>query len=433
MKKLIALLIIICFSTSQFYSQPVTKNSQALQYSLPESVNVSSERLNRIDNLFKEYVDQGKCAGALAIVTRNGKIIYYKAVGYDDNESKTPLKKDEIFRIASQTKAITSVAAMILFEEGKFLLDEPVSKYISEFKDEAVIDKFNEKDTTFTTVKVKRQVTIRDLLTHTSGIGYADIGSKMMNAIYAKYGIIGGISVRENTLKDQIKKLGTLPLFHQPGEKWTYGLNDDVLGYLIEVVSGMTLDEFFHKRIFEPLGMNDTYFYLPKEKQNRLATLSTEDSLKHTVNARGRTTMFKKFDPDYPKFNGNYFSGGAGLSSTAYDYAIFLQMILNDGIYNGKRILGRNIVRMMRMNQIGDLFIRGYNKFGLGFEITTETGSSKLPISEGTCSWGGIFNSSYWIDPKEKIIAQIVLQKYPNSYGDISNKFITIVYSALND
>jgi CubicO group peptidase (beta-lactamase class C family) len=432
MKKLF-LFCLVLFVFGYKSNAQKTENNFVLREGVPETQKVSAERLKRIDKLFQEYVDKGWCAGAAAIVARNGKIIYYNAVGYDDIEKKTPLKKDVIFRIASQTKAVTSVAVMMLFEEGKFLLDDPVSKYIPEFKNVAVVDKFNEKDTTFTTVKAKRQITIRDLLTHTSGIGYPQIGSAMMNAIYSKYGIISGIGENNYILKDQMKKLASLPLFHQPGEKFTYGLNIDLLGHLIEVVSGMSLDQFMSENIFKPLGMNDTYFYLPKEKQNRLATVYTEDSLKHTVHARERSGTLRKFDPNYPKLSGTYYSGGAGLSSTAYDYAIFMQMILNGGIYNGKRILGRNTVRMMETNQIGDLIVRGYNKFGLGFEITSETGSSKLPLPEGVCSWGGIFSSSYWIDPKEKIIAQLVLQKYPNSYGDISNKFITLVYSALND
>src|SRR5690606_33940078 len=200
---------------------------------------------------------------------KDGKIVYHKAIGYNDLDKKTPLKRDAIFRIASQTKAITSVAVMMLYEEGKFLLKDPISKYIPEFAKPRVLDKFNAEDTTYTTVPTKREITIHDLLTHTSGIGYAQIGSKEANAIYAKNGIVGGIGVGQILLADKIKKLGTLPLFHQPGEQWTYGLNTDVLGYLVEVASGMSLDEFFRKKIFEPLGMKDTYFYLPREKYNR--------------------------------------------------------------------------------------------------------------------------------------------------------------------
>src|SRR5437773_2406523 len=208
-------------------------------------------------------------------------IVYYKGLDYDHIDKKTPIKKDAICRIASQTKAITSVAVMMLYEEGKLLLCDPISKYIPEFKNPKVMNKFNAADTSYTTVAAKREITIRDLLTHTSGIGYAQIGTKESNAIYYKAGVVGGIGVDKILLADKMKILGGLPLMHQPGEEWTYGLNTDLLGYLVEVVSGMSLDEFFRRKIFEPLGMKDTYFYLPKDKQSRLATLYTEDSTKH--------------------------------------------------------------------------------------------------------------------------------------------------------
>ncbi|HUR11963.1 MAG TPA: serine hydrolase domain-containing protein, partial [Flavitalea sp.] len=214
----------------------------------PESVGMSSDRLKRIDHVLQEYVDNGTLNGMVALVLRNGRIAYYRAFGYDDLQTKSPMKKDAIFRIASQTKAITSVAVMLLYEEGKLLLDDPISNYLPEFKNPKVLDKYNEKDTTYTTIPAKREITIRDLLTHTSGIGYAQIGSAQANAIYYKAGVIGGIGVENLLLEDVMKKLGPLPLFHQPGEKWTYGLNTDLLGYLVEVVSGMKLDVFFRTR-----------------------------------------------------------------------------------------------------------------------------------------------------------------------------------------
>jgi CubicO group peptidase (beta-lactamase class C family) len=365
----------------------------------PESVGMSTERLSRIDNLVKEYVDKKWIAGAAVLVARDGKIVYYKGLGYDDFDKKTPMKKDAICRIASQTKAITSVAVMMLYEEGKILLNDPVSNYIPEFKNPRVLDKFNPADTTYTTVPAKRELTIRDLLTHTSGIDYAQIGSKEANAIYYKAGLVGGIGVNKILLADKMKILGGLPLMHQPGEKWTYGLNTDLLGYLIELVSGMSLDQFFKKKIFEPLGMKDTYFYLPKEKRNRLATLYTEDSTKHIIKDGETYELNGTIYVNYPNMDGTYYSGGGGLSSTAYDYGIFMQMMLNGGEYNGKRILSRSSVRMMTSNQIGDIAF-GDDKFGLGFGIVTERGSAKTPVSPGTFSWGGMFSSSYWIDPK---------------------------------
>jgi CubicO group peptidase (beta-lactamase class C family) len=392
---------------------------------------MSAERLARIDNLIKEYVDKKWIAGATVLVARNGKIVYYKGLGYDDVDKKTPMKRDVICRIASQSKAITSVAVMMLYEEGKFLLNDPVSKFIPEFKNPKVLDKFNPADTTYTTVPAKREITIHDLLTHTSGIAYAQIGSKESNAIYYKAGVVGGIGVDKILLADKMKILGRLPLMHQPGEKWTYGLNTDLLGYLIEVVSGMSLDEFFRKRIFEPLGMKDTYFYLPKEKRSRLATLYTEDSSKHIKKDGETYELNGTLYVNYPNMDGTYYSGGGGLSSTAYDYSIFMQMLLNGGEYDGKRILSRSSVRMMTSNQIGDLDF-GNDKFGLGFGITTEKSVVNTPLSPGTFSWGGMFSSSYWIDPKEKIVAQLFLQLFPNSHGDLHEKFKTLVYQAIN-
>lgn len=416
-----------------FVVTTTASRSQTLQSATPASAGVSEERLKRIDALVQQYIDSGWINGATAIIARNGKIVYHKGLGYNDATAKKPLPKNAIMRIASQTKAITSVAVMMLYEEGKFLLDDAVSKYIPEFKNPRVLDSFNEKDTTYTTVPARSEITIRQLLTHTSGIHYAQIGNKAFNAIYAKAGIVAGIGVGNIRLADIMKKLGSLPLAHQPGEKFTYGLNTDLLGYLVEVVSGMPLDVFLQKRLFEPLGMKDTYFYLPAEKQNRLATLYTEDDSKHIKKAPETMDINGTFYSDYPKMKGTYFSGGGGLSSTAYDYAVFMQMLLNNGVYNGKRILSRNTIRMMTSNQIGDLALGHGNAFGLGFEVVTEKGSAFSPRPKGSYSWGGMFSSSYWIDPKEKIVAQFFLQLYPNSHGDIHEKFKVLTYQALND
>jgi CubicO group peptidase (beta-lactamase class C family) len=398
----------------------------------PEAGGFSSKRLSRIDTVLKEYVDKGRMNGAVAMIVHDGKIVYYKNFGYNDQEAKTPMQKDGIFRIASQTKAITSVAVMMLYEEGKFMLDDPISNFIPEFKNPRVLDKYNKADTTYTTVPAKREITIRDLLTHTSGLGYAQIGSTEAKNIYYKAGVVGGIGVPDFVLADKMKILGGLPLFHQPGEKWTYGLNDDVLGYLIEVVSGMSLKDFFTKRIFEPLGMKDTYFYLPADKRNRLVMLYTEDSAtKKPVKMAEKLNLYAEMYRDYPKMNGTYYSGGAGLSSTVYDYAIFLQMLLNGGEYNGKRILSHNSVRMMTMNQIGDIS-RGVNKFGLGFGITTERGSALLPTQEGTFEWGGMFATTYWVDPKEKLIGLVYRNIWPTSWGGLGNLYKVLVYQAMN-
>ncbi|HBE43855.1 MAG TPA: serine hydrolase [Bacteroidales bacterium] len=391
-----------------------------------ESVKVSSERLARIDNMLQQVVDNGWTAGAVAFIARDGKIVYNKAFGMNDLETQSPMQTDNIFRIASQTKAIVSIGLMMLFEEGKFLLDDPVSKYIPEFANSTVLEKFNEKDTTFATIPSKREVTIRDLLTHTSGIGYAGIGTPVMNAVYTKGGIEGGFGNNQSSIGDDIKILGRMPLFHQPGEKWTYGLNVDVIGYLIEVLSGEKLDVVLRTRLFDPLGMDDTWFYLPAEKQGRLVKVNTE-------NRERKVTSMPQERVNYPLLtDGIYFSGGAGLSSTTKDYATFLQMLLNKGEYNGKRIISRRTVELISTNQIGELNL-GRNKFGLGFEITTAEGQAVLGISEGSFSWGGYFGTTYWADPKERLVCLLFMQQVPLSRGEIQNKFKAMVYQALDD
>ncbi|NTS42425.1 beta-lactamase family protein [Flavisolibacter sp. BT320] len=403
-----------------------------LQPALPASAGFSAERLKRLDTMLTGWVERGRTNGAVALIARNGKIVYHKAFGFDDPEKKDPIRTDDIYRIASQTKAITSIAAMMLYEEGKFLLDDPVSLYIPEFAKPVVLEKFNAQDSSYTTVPAKGEITIRQLLTHTSGIGYAQIGSKEANAIYAKAGITAGIGAENgHLLATDMRKLGKLPLLHHPGERWTYGLNSDLLGYLVEVLSGTTLDEFFRTRIFEPLGMKDTYFNVPAAKHSRVANLYREENgtlqkAPPGVNQNGI------FQTDYPKNGTTYFSGGAGLSSTALDYAIFLQMLLNGGSYNGKQLLARNTVRMIIMNQIGDVDF-GQNKMGLGFGITTERGSARIPTPAGVFDWGGAFSTLYWADPKEGLVGILYRQIWGSSHWDASDKFKVMVYSALVD
>lgn len=426
MKKIFITQVLLLSIFFTFAQSTVTKTPIAV-----DPTYLVAERTSIADNVIQEWVNKGWMNGGVGLILHDGKIAYYKAFGYDNIEKKTPMRVDHIFRIASQTKAITSVAVMMLFEDGKFLLDEPISKFIPEFKNPQVLDKFNEADSSYTTIPAKREITIRDLLTHTSGIGYAQIGSSVANAIYAKNGVVGGIGVEKITLAENIKRLGKLPLYHHPGERYTYGLNTDVLGYLVEVVSGMSFGDFLSKKIFQPLGMNDTYFNIPKEKQNRLVSLYSQkdgvlEMMPETYKING--TFYR----DYPNKGFPMQSGGGGLSSTIMDYAIFLQMMLNDGTYNGVRILSRNTVRMMTMNQIGDIS-NGVNKFGLGFGITTERGSAKLPTQEGTFDWGGMFATTYWVDPKEKIVGLFFRNVYPTQNGDISDRFRVLMYQAIKN
>jgi CubicO group peptidase (beta-lactamase class C family) len=323
---------------------------------------------------------------------------------------------------------------MILWEEGKYSLDDPVSKYIPAFANQRVLDTYNAKDTTYTTVAAKRAVTIRDLLTHVSGLGYPGIGTPEEIAIYAKYHITGGVGVTNQKLSDVMNRLGGLPLFFQPGEKWKYGLNADVIGYLIEIWSGMSLEEFFTKRIFTPLGMKDTYYNLPAEKASRLVNFFQQDS---TGAIKKQPIVLGALDMNYPLHKTNYFSAGGGLVSTVYDYAILLQMLLNNGTYNGVQILSRNTVRMMTTNQIGKLFVDLFgiteNKFGFNFSLITEEGSRLGPSQAGTYSWGGIFSTTYWVDPKEEMFVILHQQMWGPHVVDAQKQFKQLVYQAISD
>lgn len=416
----------------------VTSFSQnVLQTVSPETEGISSERLKQIDANIEQWIKEEQLNGATAIILRNGKIVYHKSFGFANKEQHIRMKNDNIFRIASMTKPIISVAAMMLYEEGKFLLTDPVSKFIPEFKSPVVLDKYDPTDTTYTTAPAKREITIRDILSHTSGIGYAQIGTGTANAIYYKNKINGGIGTPYSTLKDVITKLAKLPLFTQPGEEFDYGLNTDVLGYLIEVISGMPLDKYLQQKIFEPLGMKDTYFFLPKEKQARLVPLYTQQGSQTKLRIQDSLISLNgTFSRDFPKTpNGTYFSGGAGLSSTAYDYALFGQMLLNRGELNGKRILSPGTIQLMTTNQIGDRLMWGdtnkTRRFGLGFGILTEYAERTLLIPAGSYGWDGMFASHYWTDPKNKMVVVFMRNIWPTDHWDYGDRIKPLIYQSL--
>ena len=361
---------------------------------------VDYERLAKIDGLVNDYIKKNWLTGAVTIVIKDNQLVQYKGYGYADVATKKPMKNDAIFRIMSQTKAITSIGIMILYEQGKLLLDQPISDFIPEFKSPVVLDKFNDADTTYTTVPAKAEVTFRHLLTHTSGLDYTDIGSSKVAAIYTKHRIPSGLGYFDDNLLERMKALGKLPLSFEPGTKWQYGLNTDLLGCLIEVISGMNLEEFFRKNIFDPLGMKDTYFNVPRSKADRLATVYTEDSLHRIIKW---SHEFRRIDPDYPVMNKQYFSGGAGLSSTAFDYAIFMQMLLNGGKYNGHQILSKRTVEMITSGQL-NAGMFGDDNMGLGFGITSEKSAARGPRNAGSSAWGGYYGTTYWADPKAKLV-----------------------------
>ncbi len=408
------------------FTVPFLANTQTIQTNTKNNA-VNYERLAKIDGLVNDYISRNWLTGAVSIVIKDNQVVQYKGYGYADAATKKPMRSDAIFRIMSQTKAITSVGIMILYEQGKLLLDEPVSDFIPEFKNPVVLDKFNDADTTYTTVAAKREITFRDLLTHTSGLDYTDIGSSKVQAIYTKNNIPSGLGYFDASLLESMKSLGKLPLSFQPGEKWQYGLNSDLLGCLIEVISGMDLETFFTKNIFEPLGMKDTYFNVPASKADRLATVYTEDDQNKIIKW---SHEFRHIDPDYPTMKKHYFSGGAGLSSTAFDYAVFMQMLLNGGIYNGHQILGKRTVEMMTSNQI-DAGLFGDDFFGLGFGITSEKTAAKGPRNAGSFAWGGYYGTTYWADPKAHMVCLFMTQQSPNSHGDVESKFESVVYYSL--
>jgi CubicO group peptidase (beta-lactamase class C family) len=417
-------------------AKPARSQSHVLTEAPPAAGGFSAARLARLDSAMKAWVNQKWVNGSAVLIARHGKIVFYKAHGYNDPVTKAPLDKTGIFRIASQTKALTVVSVMMLWEEGKFSLDDSVAKFIPSFAHGRVLANFNAADTTYTTVPAKRPITIRDLLTHTSGLGYPAIGTPSENAIYAKNKVSGGVGVKDQKLSEAMNRLGSLPLFFQPGEGWKYGLNMDVLGYLVEKWSGMSLEDFFERRICGPLGMKDTWFNLPAEKGPRLVNFFVGDSagtIKKTP-----ATFGGALDMNYPLQKTGYFSGGGGLSCTLYDYAIFLQMLLNGGEYNGVRLLSRNSVRMMTMNQIGErhpnIGDHAYvNKFGFGFFIVTDEGSKFGPSQAGTYSWGGVFSTSYWVDPKEDMIVLAYEQMWGPYVANTAAAFKPLVYQAIND
>lgn len=430
MKEVITTLV-MALTTLTFYAQtPSAQPSPPLTEVSPSGIGMSAERLAKIDVMLKEAIAENQVPGAVALIAQNGNIIFHNAYGMADNASKKEMAKDAIFRIASQTKAITSTAVMMLWEEGKFRLDDPISKYIPEFGEAQLLETFNESDSTYTTKSAKDQVTIRDLITHTSGLGYGVIDSdERFQKMYAKAGITDLFTTEDITIGESVMKLAKLPLHHNPGDAYSYSEGLDVLGYFVEVISGLPFDQFLRSHIFKPLGMNDTWFYLPKEKQDRLVAVQQIKD--------GKWTQYPNtfYDTDYPiKGARRFFSGGAGLSSTAKDYATFLQMYLNGGELNGKRILSRTTVQSIMGNQTGDLFGEGLEHYGLAFGVVSEKGQDAGGLgSTGTFDWGGYFNTQYFADPKEQIIGILMKQTRGDVSDDTGWKFRQMVFAAVGN
>ena len=408
------------------------KKSSPLSEASPESVGMSAERLARIEAMCSKAVSDDNIPGVVALVARHGKIVYWKAFGMADNQSERALKRDDIFRIASQSKAITATAVMMLWEEGRFNLDDPISKYIPEFKNPQVLESFQYSEKSYTTRDAKQEITIRHLLTHTSGLGYGVIdGDERFQIIYEKAGVTDLFTTENITIEESVKKLAKLPLHHDPGEQWVYSEGLDVLGYFIEIISGIPFDKFLRTRLFDPLGMDDTWFYLPEDKSNRLVSVQHKPE-----SGEWERYPVTFYDPDYPiKGAKRFFSGGAGLSSTAKDYATFLQMYLNGGELNGIRILSRTTIQSMMGNQIGDLWGEKSGKYyGLAFGVINEKGQTLGGQgSIGTFDWGGYFNTQYFADPEEKTIGILMKQTQGSVADETGWKFRLFVGQAVDD
>ncbi|MGB0392310.1 MAG: serine hydrolase domain-containing protein [Flavobacteriaceae bacterium] len=400
--------------------------AQQLEKITPEAVGMSSQRLQRLNTVLENYVENKQLPGAVVMISRKGKIVHTATVGYRDYETKDPIRENTIFRIASQTKAIVSVGIMTLLEQGKLLLDDPVGNYIPEFNTTTVAVK---DGATYKVVPANRKITIRDLLTHTAGIGY---GWGLAHDQWKKAGITGWyFAHRKAPILETVKAIAHLPQEAQPGEKYVYGYNTDILGALIEVVAQQPLDVFLQQRVLDPLGMKDTYFYLPPKLTDRLATVysPTENGLNAAPVGTGMQAQ-----GEYVKGPRTSFSGGAGYLSTALDYSKFLQMMLNKGVYNGQRLLSRKSVELMLENHIGTKFPWGKGQgFGLGFSIHLAPGESGIMGSVGDFGWGGAYHSVYWADPTEELAVVYFTQLIPANDIDDHKKLRNLVYQAIID
>jgi len=385
----------------------------------PERVGFSTKRLDRLDRHLAEEVRLGRIPGAVALIAREGKIAYYKAFGHLDPKTGTPMPKDAVFRIYSMTKPLVSVGAMILFEEGRLFLSDPVAKYLPEFSKMEVGTETRDASgqPVVTTAPAQRQMTIQDLLRHTSGLTYGVFGRSAIKSMYLK----AGVYASQQTLAEMVTKLGKLPLVSEPGTRWEYSHSTDVLGRVLEVVSGQSLDEFLAERLFGPLAMKDTGFWVKPENQARIAQAGKDPKTGRSIqliDVTSRPTLL---------------SGGGGGVSTAEDYLTFAQMLLSGGWFNGVRILSPKTVDFMTADHLGTIpgFLPG-NGFGLGFAVRMTTGVATVPSSIGTYYWGGLAGTVFWVDPEEELIAILMVQA-PSELARLTNLFYSLVYQALVD
>lgn len=399
----------------------------------PESAGMSAAKLAQIDQHIEKYIREGKVPGGSFLIAKKGKIVYQKQFGYRTSAKQTAYQKGDIYRLASMTKAVTCVAIMQLWEQNKLGLDDPVYQYIPAFRDQVVLDTFDPADSSYTTVPVEQAVTIRHLLTHTSGIIYGAFNPGKLMAVYEQFDMNVGFSHPTWTTEEWIDKLAKVPLAHQPGKQFSYGLNMDVLGRVIEVVSGQKLDQYFQQHIFEKAGMTDSHFYLPKTKFDRLVPVYTD--------VQGKLMALEEIGMEaqasYPKEGPrDFFAGGAGLSSTTLDYARFIQELVE----GGGKLLGPAAIKEMTTDQLPRV-ITNYQpnpnqtdgSFCLGFTLYQDKPTKKSPKSPGTFEWSGYFNTKFFIDPKEELIFVGMTQVVPFNHNQFWDETYNLIYESIQN
>ncbi len=408
-------LLLVC--SILFLLTPAPAEAQLAPTAEPATAGMSAERLSRISETLSPYVADEKIAGLMTMVYRKGEVVHHETYGQRDRQTNAPMTKNTLFRIYSMTKPITTVAALMLYEEGHFQLDDPVAQYLPAFKDVTVYDTTAGGQPT--EVPARRPITIRDLMTHTSGLTYGVFGNTPVDSMYTEIGILDN----DRTLAAAVDTLGTLPLLHQPGETWHYSVSTDVLGRLVEVVSGKTLDTFFRTRIFEPLGMDDTMFEVPASEMGRFAT-------NYAAGSDGSLTVQdRKQDSEFAA-PVTFLSGGGGLVSTMDDYLRFARMLLNEGAIDGTRLLSPKTVDLMTQNHLDGTYEPGWG-FGLGVQVCTDLAQAQTLGSEGMYGWSGAANTFFFIDPKEELIGMVWTQLFPHGRYPIGPQFRVGVYQAI--
>ena len=410
-------------------SRPDTQRSQPFPEIAPEEAGFCPDRLLRLTHTLHEYAGQQRLSGGVVLILRDGQAVVHEAFGKLDVESGTAMPHDALFRIASQTKAIISVAVMMLQEEGALLITDPVGNYLPEFAETTVAVPQEDEDRDWVAVPANRPITIRDLLMHTAGISY---GYGTAAELWREAGIQGWyLSDRDEPIREIVRRMAALPFDAHPGERFVYGYANDILGALIEVASDMPLDRFLQERLFEPLGMHNTWFFVPEDHASRLATVysATEDR-----------SIVRAPDPGRSVGQGHYlsgprttFSGGAGLVSTATDYARFLQMMLNGGVLDGHRILSPHTVELMTVDHLDGITFRPGLGIGLGFDVVIDLGKRGVPGAIGDFGWGGAYHSTYWVSPQDGLVVVFFTQLIPSHRSDIHGKLRTLLYQALVD